>query len=323
MKVPGVSVVCYHPSASGTSLKECARGPRTARRAQTQGAAGDVRSQPRPAHPGPVLCERAPHPHRPGDEWDSPAPSPSRWWVRHRPRWRVRGPRTLTVQVRTELQPGRLTTPLGHTAGTSVVWPRSSPPKCQTPPHRSHLLPLARNTHWLVHSWARFLSLTVISVRFASKSAPFPTPWCEMPFLPLLAVPSPFLQPRSSSLLLWLLIQCQPFSSIFILFWGIILKCVRVSVISNYFKPIGPSSKGGLEVRARILSFLASVPWLPAALTDTVKGQALHCTGFPGWQLNKTWKPTQKTRSGAATLHCHRGMQQGETLLFTNRNSSE
>ena len=68
MKVPGVSVVCYHPSASGRSLKECARGPRTARRAQTQGAAGDVRSQPRPAHPGPVLCERALHPHRPGDE---------------------------------------------------------------------------------------------------------------------------------------------------------------------------------------------------------------------------------------------------------------
>ena len=68
MKVLGVSVVCYHPSASATSLKERARGPRTARRAQTQEGAGDVRSQPRPAHPGPVLCETALHRHRPGDE---------------------------------------------------------------------------------------------------------------------------------------------------------------------------------------------------------------------------------------------------------------
>lgn len=191
----------------------------------------------------------------------------------------------------------------------------SFPSHCARPPPRqSRLIPLTRNTH-------RTHPLLTVPPLLDRRPSQHPAVKCPPP-LDAAHRPS-FPLRRARSLLLRLIIQSQPFSTIFILFWSIILKLIRVCAIFNYFKLIGSSSNWtGRSPRSGPCFELSGV--CRAELTDTLKGQSWHCTGFPGWQPSKTWKSTQEAeeRSSHVVLSSP-GCTSGEIRVFTNRDTNE
>lgn len=252
--------------------KKVPEGPWTPRRAETREA---QQRDAFPVSPGlraraPALCQTALHPAAPGDE---------------------RAPTLALLPHRAPLSPCK------RVCGSVLSFPSHC---ARPPPRQSRLIPLTRNTP----------NSATAGRASPPRSTPIPAPRRETSSSPGAAHRPSFPLRRARSLLSRLLIQSQPFSTIFILFWSIILKLIPVCAIFNYFKLIGSSSNwtGRSPRSGRVLSFLASVePSWPTHWRDRAGTALVFQADSRARRGNRLSKP----RRGAAMLCSH---PQGATV---------